>query len=227
MRHYEILANGCIPYFLDLDKCDDDTMTLLPKALIKEAMQLPGVSYLNIDHSKFDPAKYYAILNQLLEYTRKHLTTKNMAAHLLDTIHYSGKGKILYLSNNPDPDYMRCVTLVGLKELLPGRVIDVPKIEHTYKSYPHDIRNLYGKGFSYTKIVDDQPIDRENIEQRIRNREFDLIIYGSVHRGLNYHNLVRAMYSPNKIIYLCGEDKHKCPYTRWNNLFLREFEGNH
>src|SRR5437870_10123235 len=26
MRHYEILANGCIPYFLDLEKCPRGAM---------------------------------------------------------------------------------------------------------------------------------------------------------------------------------------------------------
>src|SRR5579859_2898410 len=54
MRHYEILANGCIPYFIDLDKCNPNTMVYLPKQLIWEAMHLPGVSYPNIDHTKFD-----------------------------------------------------------------------------------------------------------------------------------------------------------------------------
>ena len=40
MRHYEILANGCIPYFVDLDQCDPNTMQFLPRELIKEAMNL-------------------------------------------------------------------------------------------------------------------------------------------------------------------------------------------
>src|SRR5579862_7558259 len=66
MRHYEILANGCIPYFVDIDKCHPDTMKFLPKELIKQAMALPGVSYLKIDHAKFDKAKYNQILAQLL-----------------------------------------------------------------------------------------------------------------------------------------------------------------
>src|SRR5579862_5558247 len=171
MRHYEILANGCIPYFVDLDKCDKDTMFFLPRDLILEAMNLPGVSYLHIDHSQFDTAKYYEILNKLLEHTRKYLTTRNMAQYILDTVHYTGTGKILYLSNDEDPDYLRCITLVGFKELLGDRVVDVPKIQHIYKSYPGDIKRLYGKGFTYTKNVEDLPIDRENIEERIRNKE--------------------------------------------------------
>lgn len=225
MRHYEILASGCIPYFLDLDLCNEKTMYFLPKDLIKEAMNLEGVSYLNIDHSKFDRAKYDEILNKLLVHTRKHLTTKQMASYVLKTINYSGEGKILYLSHDVYPDYLRCLMLTGFKELLPGRVVDVPKIDHIYKSYPHDIRALYGKGISYTKNIDDLPIDRENVEERIKNKEFDLVIYGSVHRGLRYIDLVQRTYEPEKIVYLCGEDAHLCGYANLHNLFLREFTG--
>ena len=135
MRHYEILANGCIPYFLDLDKCNPNTMYFLPKDLIKEAMNLPGISYLKIDHAKFDKVRYYEILNKLLEHTKQYLTTKNMAQYILNTINYTGSGKILYLSQQVSPDYMREVVLIGLKEIFPQSVIDYPKIDFLYKSY--------------------------------------------------------------------------------------------
>lgn len=36
MRHYEILANGCIPRFLDIDGCPEMTMYDFPKDLCKE-----------------------------------------------------------------------------------------------------------------------------------------------------------------------------------------------
>lgn len=225
MRHYEILANGCIPYFIDLDKCDSSTMSFLPRELILEAMQLPGVSYLHIDHQIFDKSKYFALLNKLLDYTRNYLTTKVMANYLLKTIDYKGTGKILYLSNDPWPDYMRCLTLAGLKEILKNRVVDVPKIEHIYKTYEGNIAQLYGKGISYTKNIEDFPVDREDIEQRIQNKEFDLIIYGSVLRGLRFHDLVLQTYEPEKIVYICGED-HPCfEQVNLPILFLREFEG--
>ncbi len=223
MRHYEILANGCIPYFIGLEGCNNQTMHLLPKNLILEAMHIEGVSYLSIDHKRFNVQKYYEILNKLLEYTREKLTTRSMAQYLLDSMNYKGTGKILYLSDDPSPDYLRCLTLSGLKQLLGDRVVDVPKIEHIYKSYSGDIKQLYGKGFTYTRIVDDLPVDRENIEARIRNKEFDLVIFGSVHRGLRYVEAVRQSYFPNKIAYLCGEDAHHCPHRHLQNLFLREF----
>ena len=231
MRHYEILANGCIPYFVDLAGANSKTMYFLPKDLILQAMNLRGVYFDKrtkkgwINHRIFDRAKYYELLGKILEHTRKHLTTKSMADYVLRTMNYSGSGKILYLSEDVGPDYLRCATLAGFKELLQDRVVDYPKITHIYKSYPNDIKALYGKGFTYAKVVDDFPVDRENIEVRIQQKEFDLVIYGSVHRGLPFHQLVQAVYHPDQILYFCGEDDHKCEYANLPHLFLREFES--
>lgn len=227
MRHYEILANGCIPYFVDLDRCDENTMYFLPRELIQEAMNLEGVSYRHIDHTKFDREKYDEILRKLIEYTREHLTTKKMAEYILKTVDYKGKGKILCLSKDLAPDYLRCLTLIGLKELLGNRIIDVPKINHIYTNYDKDVINLYGRGMTYTKIVPDLPVDRENIEERIANKEFDLIIYGSVHRGMPFYDLVLETYEAEKIVYICGEDSHYCKLAHLPNFFLREYEAYH
>ncbi len=222
LRHYEILACGCIPYFLDLESCNEDTLYFFPKQLVKEAMNLKGVHRGYIDFDIFDEARYSEILEELLQYTREHLTTKQMGKYILRTAGYSGTGKVLYLSNSIWPDYMRCTMLIGLKEALGTDVIDVPKIPHIYTSYPQ-VRHLYGRGFSYTKILPDDQVDRENIEKRIKNKEFELIIYGSVHRGLPHYNLVLENYPQDKIFYICGEDAHNCEFLTLPNLFLREF----
>ena len=36
MRHYEILANGCLPYFINIDKCPELTMASFPKQLCSD-----------------------------------------------------------------------------------------------------------------------------------------------------------------------------------------------
>ena len=77
MRHYEILANHCVPYFIDLESCPKQTLTNLPKELLIEARELS----LNFDQSKYD-----IILNELFNYTRKNLTTKKLAEYLLSKI---------------------------------------------------------------------------------------------------------------------------------------------
>lgn len=222
MRHYEILANGCIPYFIDLDACDEAKMPFLPRDLIKEAMNLEGVSYPQIDHAKFDVAKYNQILQKLLDYTRSHLTTRAMAKYMLERTEYSGEGDILVLCGHLFPDYLRDSIVIGLKELLGNKVVDYPKIPYIYTSYTKNPTQLYGRGFSYTKILPDLIINRDRIKQRIRNKEFALIIYGSIHSVCPFLNLVKHTYDPHHIIYLCGDDEHTCEYRHLHNLFLRE-----
>ncbi len=225
LRHYEILANGCIPYFTDLDRCPAGTMHLFPKELIKKAMNIPGVSRGSIDHSIFDYEQYYEILEQLLEHTRKHLSAAKVAEYVLNQVGYDGTGKILFLSNDSNPDYLKTCLLIGMKELLGDRVIDFPKNNYIYTNYPNNIKQLYGKGFTYTRIVPDLPMDRANIAQRIINKEFDLIICSHIHFGIKFHNLIKQHYAPDKIIYTCGQDAHRCPYKNLHNLFLREYDS--
>jgi len=74
MRHYEILANYCIPYFIGLEDCPKDTLSNLPKQLLLEARELCN---------NFDEEKYYKILDELFQYTKNHLTTKNIAQNII------------------------------------------------------------------------------------------------------------------------------------------------
>lgn len=227
MRHYEILASGCIPYFVDLEHCPAGTMANLPKELILEAMRLPGVSYGEIDHTLFDRVRYYEILEQLLAYTREHLTTEALARYVLDKVDYKGTGKILVLFNyNPLPDYLQECLIIGLKKILGERVVDFPKRDYLYDSCCSDnVKRLYGKGFTYTRNLEDLTIDRENIVEAIKNREFDLVIFPRLHYDLLYHDIVVQHYEPEKIVYACGQDAHSCPYGNLQNFFLREYDA--
>ena len=77
MRHYEILANNCIPYFIDLENCPKYTLTNLPKEILIEARELAN---------NFEEQKYFSILNELFEYTKNNLTTKHLAKYILNYV---------------------------------------------------------------------------------------------------------------------------------------------
>ena len=77
MRHYEILANNCIPYFIDLENCPKYTLTNLPKELLLEAKELAN---------NFEEQKYNIILNELFKYTKDNLTTKALAKYVLNYV---------------------------------------------------------------------------------------------------------------------------------------------
>lgn len=216
LRHYEILANGCIPWFAGLDKCPSQTMVHFPKALVLEAMRSET------------PEEY---IPQLLEYTRNHLTCRAMAQYVLDTVGCPNPRRVLFLGGDPGPDYLRCLTLIGMKQILGNRCAESVYIPHIYEDYPTP-SSLYGKGFNYSRII---PVSAKpppiHIDE-ILNGSFDLVIYGSLHRGMPYWDEVKRTYPPERIVFLCGEDcnepndRHIChavDYAKQGfHVFIRE-----
>ena len=102
-------------------------------------------------------------------------------------------------------------------------------IPHIYKECITPNDQLYGKGITYTKNLDSSfhCLDYDkNIENDIINRKYDLIIYGSYHRGMPYLELIKKYYKNNDIILLCGEDNHRCDHMKYvsqeHHTFVRE-----
>lgn len=220
MRHYEILASGTIPYFPNIEKCPQRTMALLPKDLIKQGNAL--FEKIKKEHiNEETQIECNKLIRSLLEYTRSNLTTVKMAQYILNMTNNSNVSNILYLSQDTSPDYLRCLTLHGFKELFGKSCHDYPKVPHIYKSDSIDYSKLYGKGITYTNLLDyglhNNALDT-TIEEDILNTKYDLIIYGSYHRGMPHYDKVLLSYPPEKIILLCGEDDHQCNYTKYVDL---------
>jgi hypothetical protein len=190
LRHYEILANGCIPWFDDLEKCPDMTMTHFPKEIVAKAM------------ASDSPEVY---IPELLEYTRKHLTCRAMAQYVLDTVGCPSPKRVLFLGSNPGPDYLRCLTLIGMKQILGSECVESVHVPHIYEDYPTP-SSLYGRGFTYSRTVPVSAKPPLVTMDDVRSGSFDLVIYGSIHRGLPYLQEVRASYPPQRIVAFCGED---------------------
>ncbi len=232
LRHYEILANGCIPYFFDIENCPNYTLYLCPKNLFLEANNLYDTRFKNKNFSDIteeDNYEYHILLNKLFEYIKQNLTTEKIAKYILEKSNFTNVNKILFLSQNIEPDYLRCLTLHGFKELFGSNCHDYPKIPHLYKSDKINYKNLYGKGITYTNLLNENlhnDLLDNNIENNIINKYYDIIIYGSYHRGMPFYELVNKIYKPNEIILLCGEDIHYCDcYNYINNghyVFVRE-----
>ena len=232
MRHYEILANGCVPYFINIEECPQNTMFLLPKELFIEANQLYDNKFKNknIDEITDEDINTYNILQQnLLEYTKNFLTTDKIVEYILKKTNHENVSKILYLSGDTNPDYLRCITLHGFKTVFGNKCHDYPKIPHIYKSDSINYKNLYGKGITYTNLLDPS-LNSNNLDNTIQgdinNKYYDIVIYGSYHRGMPYYDLISKIYNPNEIILLCGEDTHNCNYHEFlkkgHSIFVRE-----
>jgi hypothetical protein len=231
MRHYEIIANGCIPYFPNIEACPPNTMALLPKNLLIKANTLFNKLLNKANNMNNEDINEYLLLNaDLLNYLKTQLTTRSIANYVLEKTNHTKVSRILFLSGSLYSDYLRCLTLHGFKELFGVNCHDFPKISHIYKSDNMNYRDLWGQGISYSNILEnelhDDNLDRTIVEDII-NKRYDIVIYGSYHRGIPYYDLVSKVYEANKIIMLCGEDIHTCSMkdsilSKGHYLFIRE-----
>ena len=146
--------------------------------------------------------------------------------------------KILYVTNHNDivksscgfiNDYQNDLLFYGLRELYGDDVVDSTQIISLYDEYKGKInpQNLWGKMTTFW-LIGENNIDRTNIEQKIKDKYYDIIIYGSIRRCDNYYDLVSKIYPPNKIILIDGNDEIDIsPLYKKHLYFKRELIINH
>lgn len=88
LRHYEIIANGCLPYFTDIASCPETCMINFPKEIIKEI-------FLKVSNNEeFTDEKYNELVEVLLAHCREYLTTEALAGYLVDTLNGIKDGQL-------------------------------------------------------------------------------------------------------------------------------------
>ena len=201
MRHYEILANGCIPIFENLEACPYFTMTTFPKELVLKA---------NRELLPWDDAyipKYNEIVEQLLDHCRTYCSVSARTESVLRK--FPGAKKVLMLSGRRFENYSREMLAIGLRRKLGANFVDYPKLDVLYDTA--DLSKAYGYGYSYGGLLPDIPVDRHITIGRIRAHEFDVIIYGKVGYGEEPDGSTHVIdvprnYPPNEIAFLYGGD---------------------
>lgn len=124
LRHYEILASGTLPLFLDIAQCPLHAMRLHPRRLYALILQFPGLTMENLRRvdrmtyqfdridvafnpatststsaaavaaRTFDTPLYVHLTSALLQYSRAVLSTKALAQYVVQTMHRYSEGKI-------------------------------------------------------------------------------------------------------------------------------------
>jgi hypothetical protein len=234
LRHYEIMANGCIPVFIDINNCPQNCLALNPKNLYIEANLLYS-KYKDKNVNSLTNEEYeecYNLIYKFLYFLKNNLTSDIMAQYILRKTNNENIKSVLYLSKDPSPDYLRCLTLIGFKELFGDKCHDYIEIPHIYKNNNIQYNKLYGKGISYTKLFEKSYRNKSNdytVEQDIINHKYDIIVYGSMTRGLPFFDLVQKYYNPSNIILLNGEDElytisSNDKNSNILNIFIREIK---
>jgi len=106
LRHYEILANRCVPLFVDINSCPKNCMWNYPKDLCKRALFYPGL-HLNLKRGEWVPGmelphcgvieketrgnvvidrEYHSLQEEFFTYFKENLTTEHLARYVLETM---------------------------------------------------------------------------------------------------------------------------------------------
>jgi hypothetical protein len=119
--------------------------------------------------------------------------------------------RILFLTA-PHEDYLADSLLHGLRTLLGADVVDFPKAEYLYDSYPPERRSeLYGHGFSLYGLLPDMPVDRHRPLDRARAGEFDLIVYADIWGSFGHFVELAPEVNGTPMAVLDGADRQE-PY---------------
>jgi len=117
--------------------------------------------------------------------------------------------KILYISKFHISDFMADVVFHGLKSLYGNDVIDYHPQWYMYDNIDKKslLTTFHGRGFTLCgNLPFSDKIDRSDIENKIKNKYFDLIVYGAIYRNLDLLELVLGNYEKNKIIFIDGHE---------------------
>ena len=248
LRHYEILANGCIPIFSHIDQCPLHTMTTFPKQLIIEA----GQHVSRWKDSGMDDT-YITYRRLCLQHTRDHCSTSATASYILSKLHKSNPRNVLMITGHSGVNYTRETSWIGLKRYIQetgGVTIEYPKIDFLYDSFPEsDMCNLVGNGFTYGRRLHDDGqciFEESDIIHKIQSRFFDVIIYGKVGPDEFQDGSIPTMpmwdhvfkrYTHNEIVFLYGGDEcidittdnrycqHILHHSQFGHCFVREYNG--
>jgi hypothetical protein len=115
--------------------------------------------------------------------------------------------KILHINHFDFPDYLNDMVFHGGRSLFGADYEESMPATYMYSDYEQKSR-LYGKGFTlYGRLPPPARFSSEReVLQKISDRYFDLIVYGSVLRNKQYSDLVESVYPKNRIIFIDGED---------------------
>jgi hypothetical protein len=136
--------------------------------------------------------------------------------------------RVLFISSGSQVDYQSDMLFHGLRSLPGITVTDANPMRSMYKSGVEEAKQQHGLGMTLYGLLDEDPgVRRDEIRKRIRRQEFDLVVFGNVHRNLEYLSDVLRTYHPSKVAFLDGEDHQVILHALFGYglYFKRELAG--
>ena len=126
-------------------------------------------------------------------------------------------------SNEHETDHLSDLLIHGFTDL-GHEVVDAPRIWHIYddgKLGPNgkERNKLHGRGFTLTSVIDNDNADRTDIENKIRNQYFDIVVLSRADFKSVYEDLILETYPKSKIIIIDGKDQGDLTHYR-NHIHL-------
>ena len=239
LRHYEILANGCIPV-MDFTGCPAETMAVFPKELITEANTalLPYTDEKN--------ALYDTYVTKLLEHTRKYLSCSALAkSFLASMVQCAESVSVLIIRCDRHPNYSREMLTIGLKRLLGNGCTLYPPLPYLHSDYPFEsLQSLYGMGYTYTRRLEPviTPCEQEIVEG-LRTKRWSVVLFAKIGPDEGQEgtvpfaplwSVVNTYYGRDEIAFLYGGDgcqdltnfnryaDHVLQHAKHGHCFVRE-----
>ena len=237
LRHYEIMANGCIPIFKDLEHCPKQTLITFPKEIVTNAIQeLQPLEVLESSSTNDSSGHWYekkdaydTHVKNMLQHLRENCSTSATVQYFLSKLTVKPKN-VLLIMGNIGVNYTRETFWIGMKryiQSLGGVAVEYPKIDFLYKNYGGNKGQLYGNGFTYSmRLEDDYNFSHDEIVEKLKSHFFDMVIYGKVgpdelhegsHPNMPLWEHVFKRYTRDEIAFLYGGDE--CTNITYDNRY--------
>lgn len=202
-RHLEIFASGAIPYMIDARGIPKYSMVHYPRHALIKVTEL-------VKSGAGVPSE--SLKDQLRTYFANFLTSSAMAQYILDIVGSIGSPRILFVDEKlpAEADYLSVLTLIGLKQILGSRCEVLFPVDYVYQDTGTDVRNLYGRGFGYTRVLDVSSKSNLELNSDLRDAiqldTYDFVVVGSIARNKHRAKHLLKMVDPMKTIWIHGED---------------------
>ncbi|MFZ1548066.1 MAG: hypothetical protein WAT12_13370 [Candidatus Nitrotoga sp.] len=130
---------------------------------------------------------------------------------------------ILFFTSSVE-DYLSDSVLHGFRTLFGSNCVDYPKCEILYAGCSKLItEQVRGKGFTlYTGLLDDSYVDRFHIEEKLRDRYFDLVLISDIWRQYGFFVQFRPWLTSSLVVILDGTDT-VAPYPAAGHWWRRPY----